>query len=116
MTVLCLALGIIYEFLGHGVYSWRLRLLFLIPLFMFFFCLVLKKLNPEEFWPSITCIRMLAACEIAGNAFVGIVRVYGTVSSKAAIFDYCSLALFILLVAVTLTCVIKRVENPQKRN
>ena len=37
MTALCVIFAVIYEFLGHGVYSWRIRLLFLIPLVMFVF-------------------------------------------------------------------------------
>ena len=82
MTGLCLVFALIYEFLGHGVYSWRIRALFVVPLIMAGLFIVLKRTNPEPFLPALTLLRLLAASEIARNAFIGIVEVYGTRTSK----------------------------------
>ena len=82
-TVVCVIFTVIYEFLGHGVYSWRIRLLALIPLAMFGLFLIMKKVkfDFEPYLAAITFLRLFAASEIARNAFIGIIKVYGTVSS-----------------------------------
>ncbi len=82
-TVVCVIFTVIYEIFGHGIYSWRIRLLSLIPFGMFCLFLIMKKVkyNFEPYLLAITFIRLMAASEMARNAFIGIVRVYGTVSS-----------------------------------
>ncbi|MBP5765535.1 MAG: hypothetical protein J6X47_00955 [Clostridia bacterium] len=106
MTALCVIFAVIYEFLGHGVYSWRIRLLFLIPLVMFVFFVFLKWRSRksdrwEAFLPAITTFRLLAASEIARNAFIGIVTVYGTASSKTIILYVLSAVLLFVTAVLT---------------
>ena len=112
MTVVCAIFAVIYEFLGHGVYSWRIRLLFVIPLAMFVFFVILKKISRksakwEAFLPAITAFRLLAASEIARNAFIGIVNVYGTTSSKVMILYVISAALLFATVVCAVACAVK---------
>ena len=111
MTGLCLILTVIYEFNGHGVYSWRIRLLALIPFVMFLFLLLLKNRNFVPFIEAITFMRLFAAAEIARNAFIGIVRVYGT----ATVTMYVLYAVSAFFLAATLisfaVCLIRYLRN-----
>ncbi len=115
MTAVCVIFAVIYEIFGHEVYSWRIRLLFVIPLAMFVLFAVLKKRSLksrkwEEFLPAITMLRLLAASEIARNAFIGIVTVYGTASSKVMILYVISAILLFATVALTVACALKARE------
>ena len=107
MTGLCVIFAVIYEILGHGVYSWRIRLLFLAPLVMFLLFALLKRRDILPFLPAITLLRLLAASEIARNAFIGIVEVYGTRTSKDVVFGIISIILAIATVVAAAVCTIR---------
>ena len=109
MTGLCLVFAVIYEFLGHDVFSWRIRLLFLLPLSMFLLFLFMKPERSEHYLPAITCLRLLVAAGIARNAFIGITEVYGTTSSKITNMTVISAALAFATVVATIVCVITRI-------
>lgn len=108
MTVICVVFAVIYEFAGHGVYSLRIRFLWTVPLVMLIVFLALGKINFEPYIQSLTFLRLFAASEIARNAFVGIVEVYGTTSSKAVILLIISIALAASTVVSVIFCAIKR--------
>ncbi|MBP1587935.1 MAG: hypothetical protein ILO53_06005 [Clostridia bacterium] len=114
MTFLCLIFAVLYEFLGHGVYSWRIRLLFLLPLAMFVLFAVIGKKADETFLPAITALRLLVISEMVRNAFIGIVKVYGTASSKAMIPAVISAVLLAATVALTVVCAIRKVRQSRK--
>lgn len=107
-TLLCVALAVIYEFLGHGVYSFRIRLLFALPLAMLLFCIVLRKKDLGRFLPAFTVFRMFIATGIARNAFIGIVFVYGTASSKSLILAYISGVLLVLSVVLFIISLLRK--------
>lgn len=107
-AVLCGIFAVFYEIFGHGVYSWRIRLLFVLPLAMFVFFSVIKNRADETFLPAVTALRLLVISETARNAFIGIVKVYGTSSSKASILSVCSLILLAAAVVLTVVCAVRR--------
>ena len=60
-------------------------MLSVLPFMMFILFLMLKHKKFEHFIPALTFFRMLVISEVARNAFIGIVEVYGTTSSKSNI-------------------------------
>ncbi|MBR5060143.1 MAG: hypothetical protein IKX06_05155 [Clostridia bacterium] len=109
-----MAFAVLYEIFGHGVYSWRIRLLFVLPLSMFVLFSVIKNKAQEDFLPAITALRLLVISEAARNAFIGMIRVFGTSTSRSVILYVCSLVLLAVTLSLTVFCAVRRGASHRK--